>query len=66
MPTNLAIDDRLLEEALKAGGHRTKRETVNEALREYIERRQQAKIIEIFGTIDIDPDYDYKQQRRRA
>lgn len=66
MPTNLAIDDRLLQEALKAGGHRTKRETVNEALREYVERRQQAKIIEIFGSIDIDPDYDYKQQRRRA
>ncbi len=39
---------------------------VNEALREYVERRQQAKILEAFGTIDIDPDYDYKQQRRRA
>jgi Arc/MetJ family transcription regulator len=31
MPTNLAIDDRLLEEAQKVGGHRTKRETVTAA-----------------------------------
>lgn len=66
MATNLAIDDQLLEEALKAGGHRTKRETVNEALREYVERRQQVKILEVFGSIDFDPEYDYKQQRRRA
>lgn len=66
MPTNLAIDDQLLERAFKAGGHRTKRETVNEALREYVERRLQAKIVEDFGTFEFDPDYDYKEQRRSA
>jgi len=65
MPSNLAIDDKLLEEALKVGGHRTKKETVNEALREYISRRNQARIVELFGTIDYDRDYDYKKQRRR-
>ena len=65
MPSNLAIDDKLLEEALKVGGHRTKKETVNEALREYISRRNQAHIVELFGTIDYDRDYDYKKQRRR-
>jgi Arc/MetJ family transcription regulator len=66
MPTNLAIDDDLLTEAQKVGGHRTKKDTVNEALKEYIQRRQQAKITDLFGTIQFDPAYDYKRQRRRS
>ncbi|HVW23743.1 MAG TPA: type II toxin-antitoxin system VapB family antitoxin [Polyangiaceae bacterium] len=66
MPTNLAIDDDLITEAQKIGGHRTKKDTVNEALREYIQRRRQAKLVELFGKIDVDPTYDYKKQRRRA
>ena len=65
MATNLAIDEALLAAALEAGGHRTKRETVNEALREYVERREQVKILELFGKIEYDPGYDYKQQRRQ-
>jgi hypothetical protein len=66
MPTNLAIDDDLLAEAQRVGGHRTKKDTVNEALREYILRRRQAKVVELFGTIEIDPTYDYKKQRHRS
>lgn len=66
MPTNLAIDDELLTEAQKVGGHRTKKDTVNEALKEYIQRRRQAKITELFGTIEFEPAYDYKKQRRRS
>ena len=66
MPTNLAIDDRLLEEAQRIGGHRTKKATVTEALQEYIQRRRQAKILDLFGTIDVDPRYDYKKQRSRT
>jgi CheY-like chemotaxis protein len=50
----LAIDDGLLEEALKLGGHRTKKATVTEALREYIRRRKQLEIVELFGTIEFD------------
>jgi Arc/MetJ family transcription regulator len=65
MPSNLAIDDRLLAAALRAGGHRTKKATVTEALREYIQRRQQAKVIGLFGTVRFDAAYDYKKQRRR-
>ena len=65
MPTNLAIDDQLLDEALKIGGHRTKKATVTEALQEYIQRRRQEDILGLFGTIDIDPTYNYKEQRRR-
>lgn len=66
MATNLAIDDHLLEEAQKIGGHRTKRATVNEALEEYIQRRKQAKIRELFGKVEFDPRYNYKKQRRKA
>jgi Arc/MetJ family transcription regulator len=66
MPTNLAIDDRLLEEAQKVGGHRTKKATVTEALEEYIQRRKQARILELFGKVDFDPKYNYKKQRNRS
>jgi Arc/MetJ family transcription regulator len=66
MATNLAIDDRLIEEARKAGGHRTKKATVTEALEEYIRRRKQSRILKLFGTIDFAPDYDYKKRRRRS
>lgn len=65
MATNLAIDEQLLAEALRVGGHRTKRATVNEALAEYILHRKQAAVVELFGTVDIDPAYDYKGSRRR-
>ena len=66
MPTNLAIDDELLKEALRVGGKRTKRETVNEALAEYIQRRKQVGVIDLFGKIEFDPKYEYKKQRRRT
>lgn len=65
MATNLAIDPELLEEALKVGGHRTKKATVNEALEEYVRRRKQKEVLELFGKVAYDDDYDYKAQRRR-
>ena len=64
MPTNLAIDDHLLDEALRVGGRKTKRETVNDALREFIQRRQRLELTKLFGTVDYDPKYDYKKERR--
>jgi Arc/MetJ family transcription regulator len=64
VPTNLAIDDNLIEEAQKLGRHRTKRETVNAALDEYIRRRKQREVLTLFGTITYDVDYDYKKARR--
>jgi Arc/MetJ family transcription regulator len=65
MATNLAIDDRLIVKAVKAGGHRTKKDAVTEALQEYIDRRAQRRIVELFGTIEYDSGYDYKARRRR-
>ncbi len=64
MPTNLAIDDKLITECKRVGRHRTKRETVEAALREYLDYRKRLKAIEGFGTIDFDPDWDYKKLRR--
>jgi Arc/MetJ family transcription regulator len=65
VPTNLAIDEKLLEKAVRIGGQRTKRATVNEALKEYIERRQRLRVLKAFGTFDFDPTYDYKAARRK-
>jgi Arc/MetJ family transcription regulator len=65
MPSNLAIDDRLLAEAQKVGQHRTKKETVTAALSEYIARRKQRALLSLFGKIDYDSRYDYKRERKR-
>lgn len=64
MPSNLAIDDKLLLRAQKLGKKRTKKDTVNEALMEYVQRREQQKILSLFGKIDYYEDYDPKQFRR--
>ncbi len=64
MPTNLAIDDQLLEEAKRVGGHRTKKDTVNEALVEYIQRRKRSGILELLGRIEFDRRFDHKRARR--
>ena len=63
MATNLAIDINLLNEAKRIGQKKTKREAVNDALQEYIERRKQREVISLFGTIEFDEDYDYKAHR---
>lgn len=65
MATNLAIDDQLLVLAQNIGGIKTKKETVNQALKEFVQRRQQEDIIDLFGDIDYDDDYDYKKLRDR-
>lgn len=64
MATNLAIDDRLIDEARRIGHHKTKKDAVTTALREYIDHRKQLEILELAGTIDYDPTYDYKKVRR--
>jgi Arc/MetJ family transcription regulator len=66
MPTNLALDDRLIEQARRAGKHKTKKEAVNAALDEYVRKHKQMRILEAFGTITFDPAYDYKAERRRS
>jgi Arc/MetJ family transcription regulator len=62
--TNLAIDPDLLERAQRVGGERTKKATVTRALEEYIARREQRLILQLAGTLDWDPTFDYKEARR--
>jgi len=65
MATNLALDDSLIEEARRAGAHKTKKEAVTAALAEYVKRHKQLRILKAFGSIDFDPKYGYKVERRR-
>ena len=66
MATNLAIDPELLERALAVSGERTKKAAVTKALNEFIARREQVKLAELFGALDWDPAFDYKAERSRA
>ena len=65
MATNLAIDDELLRQAVRLGKQRTKKATVNEALREYVQRRQRLKALGLFGDVDFDLSYNYKAERKK-
>lgn len=65
MATNLALDDKLIIQAQKAGRHKTKKEAVTIALKEYIAHRKQIEILDLFGKIDFDKTYDYKKARKR-
>jgi Arc/MetJ family transcription regulator len=66
MATNLQLEDRLIERAVKLGKHKTKRAAVTQALKEYIEHLEQQKILALFGNVEYDPEFDYKKQRKRA
>jgi len=65
MATNLAIDDKLILQALKIGHHKTKKEAVTTALKEYITHKKQVEITDLFGKVEFDEKYDYKKARKR-
>ncbi len=65
MATNLALDDQLIREAQKAGQHKTKKEAVTAALKQYIAQKRQLTALKLVGKIDFDKDYDYKKARKR-
>lgn len=65
MATNLQINDQLLAEAQRVGRFRTKKETVNQALTEFVQRREQVRVLELFGKMDLHPDYDPKKLRTK-
>ena len=64
MPTNLKIDEALLDEARQLGGFPTKKETVNTALAEFIQHRKQLELLKYENSVDFFEDYDPKQLRR--
>lgn len=63
MAINLPVDRDLLEQALRIGGEKTSKATVEKALRDFIARREQKRILDLFGTLEWDEDYDYKRGR---
>ena len=65
MSTHLSVDDNLIDEAKRLGHHPSAQDAVRAALTEYVDRKKQRQIIELFGRVDIDPDYDYKAGRSR-
>ena len=65
MATNLAIDQCLLRDALEVSGLKTKKDTVNMALKEFVNKRKQLEILNLFGKMDPDADYNYKKGRIR-
>jgi Arc/MetJ family transcription regulator len=66
MATNLSIDPDLIEQALKLSGERTKKAAVTKALQEFIARRRQKGLLNLFGKLEWDSSYDYKAERKRA
>jgi len=64
MATNIELNEPLLSKAMRLGGMKTKKEAVNQALSEYVQRREQLKVLDFFGKVDLDPEFDYKSQRR--
>jgi Arc/MetJ family transcription regulator len=65
MATNLSIDPKLIERAQKVSGERTKKAAVTKALQEFVARREQKHVVELFGKLEWDPGYDYKAERSR-
>lgn len=65
MAKNLQLDDRLVAEAASLGKHRTKKEAVTQALTDYIRHLRQDRMVDLFGKVEFDPEYDYKSQRAR-
>lgn len=64
MATNLSIDTNLLDEALRISGLPTKKDAVNQAVTEFLQRRKQREITSLFGNLPQDADYDYKKGRK--
>ena len=65
MATNLDLDPELLDRALEVSGEKTKKAAVTRALEEFIARREQARIEDLFDQLEWEPDYDYKKDRSR-
>ena len=64
MPRDIALDEKLIDEARKIGRHRTRRGAVTAALKEYIKYRRQLAVVDLAGKVDLDPAYDHKTERR--
>lgn len=64
MATNIELDEPLLSKAMRLGGMKTKKEAVHQALSEYVRRREQLRVLDFFGKVDLDTEFNYKKQRK--
>jgi hypothetical protein len=65
MATNLSLDPKLIEQAVKVSGERTKKAAVTRALEEFIARRRQKHLLDLMGKLEWDAAFDYKAERSR-
>lgn len=65
MATNLAIDPELINRTLEISGEKTKKAAVTMALKEFIARREQKRMVDLFGTLEWDDEFSYKSERYR-
>jgi hypothetical protein len=63
MAANLAIDDNLLNSALVIGELKIQKGAVTTAVDEFTQRRKRQEVVELFGKIEFDKNYDYKKSR---
>ena len=66
MATNLSLDPKLIETALRLSGERTKKAAVTKALQEFIARRRQKRLLDLMGKLEWDAGYEYKAERQRG
>lgn len=65
MTTNLALNPKLLDLALKVSGQKTKKAAVTLALEEFIAKRSQKNMLDLMGKLEWDDNFDYKTERSR-
>ena len=65
MATNLSLDPKLIDEALKVSGERTKKAAVTRAVEEFVARRKQKRLLDLMGSLEWDASFDYKAERSR-
>src|SRR4051812_29131692 len=65
LSAKLSIDQRLIEEARQAGRHATGEEAVRCALEEYVARRRRQRIVDLFGKVSYEDDYDCEAETIR-
>lgn len=65
MISSIPVDDSLVDAACKLGNHSSRQQAIEAALREYVQRHQQQQIVHLFGTVEFNESYDYKQTRER-
>ena len=63
MRTNIVLDDSLVKEALKLSRVKTKKEVVNQALKEFVENRKRLNLMDLFGKVEFAKNYNYKAIR---